>query len=161
VSRLFHTTVLVAALAALAPATALADGGVLLNGYAPPGAGEEALLGATSAGSGGAKTASRPAVAQPITRSAMPLAQASVVVRSTKGVDSGARHRAAKHARSTGHTPKAATGAAALPTASPAVVAAATHKPGGGVLTWELGLLAAALAAVTFGLARAWRRHGE
>ena len=160
-SRLFHTTVLVAALAALAPATAGADGGVLLNGYAPPGAGEEALLGAGSAASGGAKSASRPAVAKPIARSPMPLAQATVVVRpATSG--SGARHRTAKHAAPAGSTSKKpAARAPALPAASPAIVAAATRKPDGFVVTWGQGLLAVALAALTFGLARAWRRHGQ
>jgi hypothetical protein len=163
VKRLIHLS-LIAALAAVAlPASASADGGVLLSGYAPPGAGEEAILGAGPAGGtahGAARTtAPAPgamALAQPVasapTRTAAP---ASVATRGRPATSTAAR--AARHARTQarGHRIPATS------TASPAIVAAATgDAPGSEFGLWQ-GLLVAALAATTFVLGRTWLRRDK
>jgi len=163
VKRLIHPS-LIAALAAVAlPASALADGGVLLSGYAPPGAGEEAILGAGPAAGpahgASRSTAPRPgamALALPVaaapTRTATPAAAAP---RGRFAAPAAARtaHRARTRAR--GHrTP-------ATSTASPAIVAAATgDAPGSEVGLWQ-ALLLAALAATTFVLGRSWLRRDK
>jgi hypothetical protein len=155
--------IIVLATAAL-PASALADGGVLLSGYAPPGAGEEAILGAAPAG-GPARSTARSATAA---RSTMPLAQPDAPAATRRQTPAPAvtparahggkvARKAARSAKPTAREPRVV----AANTASPAIVAAATGAaPGSGVGLWQ-ALLAAALASITFVLGRAWLRRDQ
>ena len=141
--------------ASMHTAAASADGGVLLSGYAPPGASQEAILGAGPSPSSGAAARQLAARAQ----SADGLAQqpgsglsttSAAAPAGTSGTTAG-RH--ASRSRSQ-HPAVAAMGAA-----SPRVLAAASGpEPGIDVAWWEVALAVAfiALAAV---LARGWGRR--
>jgi hypothetical protein len=167
VKRLIHPLLLTALLvAAFLPAAAAADGGVLLSGYAPPGAGEEAILGAAPSGGSGGHGSSR-AVARP--QSALPLAQpeASTTASRPAAAPAAAPRRAHTARRTAAATHRASHRAphtrtvAVTRTASPAIIAAATRDaPGGGFGLWP-GVLAAALAIMTFTLGRLWLKRDE
>lgn len=141
------------------PALAQADPGVLLSGYAPPGAGEEGILGTAGPATG---TAGSHAAVAP--HGALPLAQAvtaaPVATPSTSAGTAPAgrpsqpthtqSHRTARHTR---------VQPAPLPAASPAIVAAADRSASGSPFSVGQGLLAALLAITTLGLALTWRRQ--
>lgn len=167
VSRQIYTLAAVAAALAVTPGVAMADPGVLLSGYAPPGAGEEGILGTATpsasahsgASSAGLSKASRG-------RSAMPLAQATpmrITARPVAGVAVRAKHSAHRTTRARQRSSPAhrTRPTAALPTASPAIIAAASRQAPGPAFTTDQGLLALALALITLGLALTWRRQAR
>ncbi|MGZ4267650.1 MAG: hypothetical protein ACXVFN_01005 [Solirubrobacteraceae bacterium] len=133
-------------LGAFVPASASAAGGVLLSGYAPPAAGDQAILGLPAHASAPTHaTSSQPTAAA---RSALPLAQAAPAA--TAG-SSRARHRS----RGTGSRHTVA--GVRRHTTPPAIVAAARGSAGS-IFSWWQAALVAALATVMLGLARGWRR---
>ena len=161
-SRHIHTLFVAAALGLAAlPAAAQADG-VLLSGYAPPGAGEESLLGTVKPSGGGGEGAgtgfgASSGVTAQRARGTLALAQPVAAGTSfTKSTTSSGTSPARRHgASSSKHT----TSAAPATASAPAAVAAAAGRPAGtGIGPWA-ALLAGALAIITFGLARSWRRQ--
>ncbi len=157
VSRRFHISILVGAILALfIPAVAEADGGVLLSGYAPPAAGDQAILGVPEPASAPTRAnASAPSAAS---NAQLPLAQPaatdSVAATGTaaRSGTSAARHGSAHHARA------GRTATAQLPTAPAAVAAAAADRSYSSIFAWWQLALAAGLAILTTVLVRGWRR---
>lgn len=159
VSRRFHTSVLVGTLLAGAlalPAAARADGGVLLNGYAPPGAGEQAILGAggPTAGAPGSSAKLETERVKGTLPLAVPATATTTQTASAAGNRAHASRKVAAKATRQGASP-AAVEAAAAPSA---VVTAADKSPGAIVNGWE-ALLLAGLALIAVALARVWTRQ--